>query len=100
MEVTDANIAETIKEGVVLLDFWADWCGPCRVLGPTVSEIEAENPDVKVGKVDVTTNQNAAANYGVRGIPMLVYLKDGEVVDTTVGVQSKEAIQAKLDGLK
>ena len=97
MTVTDANIDETIKDGVVLLDFWAEWCGPCRMLAPIISEIETTNPNVKVGKIDVTTESRAAAKFGVRGIPKLVYLKDGEIVHEATGVQPKEVIQAKLN---
>jgi len=100
MEVTDANIASTVKDGIVLLDFWAEWCGPCRVLTPIISEVESDNPDITVGKVNVDTNPSAAQAYGVRGIPLLVYLKNGEVVETSVGVMSKADIQAKINKLK
>jgi len=100
MIVTDKNVEEIIKDGVVLLDFWAEWCGPCRVLAPIISEIEKANPDVKVGKVDVTTEMKSAVKFGVRGIPKLVYMKNGEVVGESVGVQSATVIQAKLNSLK
>ena len=70
------------------------------MLTPIISELEGENPDIKIGKVNVDNNGSAARKYGVRGIPMLVFLKDGEVMSTSVGVDTKANIQAKLDALK
>ncbi|MFC7250880.1 thioredoxin [Halomicroarcula sp. GCM10025324] len=76
---------------IVLTDFYADWCGPCKMLEPTVAEIAAET-DVTVAKVDVDANQQLAAQYGVRGVPTLVLFADGEQVEQVVGVKGKDAL--------
>lgn len=81
---------------VVLLDFYADWCGPCRMLSPVIEEIAAENPDIKVGKVNVDENMDLANQFKVVSIPLLVVIKDGEVVNKSLGVSPKEEILAML----
>ena len=84
----------------VLVDFWAEWCGPCKMLGPVLDELADEKGDaVKIGKVNVDENQALSAEYGVKSIPLLLFFKDGEVKDQIVGVASKDAIAAKLDAL-
>jgi thioredoxin 1 len=84
----------------VLVDFWAEWCGPCKMLGPVLDELADEKGDaVKIGKVNVDENQELSAEYGVKSIPLLLFFKDGEVKDQLVGVASKDAIAAKLDAL-
>jgi thioredoxin 1 len=84
----------------VLVDFWAEWCGPCKMLGPVLDELADEKGDaVKIGKVNVDENQELSAEYGVKSIPLLLFFKDGEVKDQIVGVASKDAIAAKLDAL-
>ena len=76
----------------VLIDFWAEWCGPCRMLSPTIAEIAAENPDIKVCKVNVDEQPELAQRYEVMSIPMLVVIKNGKIVNESVGVQTKDLI--------
>ena len=80
----------------VLVDFWAGWCGPCRMLSPTVEEIAAENSDIKVGKVNVDEQPELAQQFNVMSIPMLVAFKNGQAVNSSVGVQPKAAILSLL----
>ena len=76
----------------VLLDFYADWCGPCRMVGPIISEIAEERSDIKVGKINVDEQSELAAKFGVMSIPMLAVIKDGKTVNTAVGARPKEQI--------
>ena len=103
LTITDANFQdEVVKSSVpVLLDFWAPWCGPCRLISPVVDEIARErNGKARVGKVNVDENQQLAARFRVSSIPMLLFLKNGEVQDQVVGAgTSKAALLAKLDAL-
>ncbi len=82
----------------VLVDFWAEWCGPCRMMGPTIDQVATDySGKVKVGKLDVDSNQQTAYRYGIRGIPTLLLFKDGEIVEQKVGAISKPEFQKMLD---
>ena len=81
----------------VLLDFWATWCGPCRMLSPIVDEVAEERSDVKVGKVNVDEQPELAAQFGVMSIPALLVFKDGKLVNQTVGARPKSGVLALLD---
>ena len=97
--VTDANYADLVEASStpVLLDLWAAWCGPCRMLAPTIEGLARElSGRVMAGKLDVDANQRTAARFGVQSIPTLLILKDGREVDRLVGLQSREAILQRL----
>ena len=96
---TDATFNNEVlnSEQPVLVDFWAPWCGPCRAVGPTIDALAEEfDGSAKVGKVNIDDNPQAASGYGIKSIPAVLIFKDGEVVDTLVGVQPKEAYQRAL----
>jgi len=95
---TDAEFRDQIKDGLVLVDFWAPWCGPCRIVGPIIEELAKDYAGkVKVGKLNVDDNQNAAMSYRVMSIPTVILFKDGQPVETIVGAVPKGAYQQKLD---
>lgn len=79
-------------KGTVLIDFWASWCGPCRMLSPIVDQVADEHPDIKVGKINVDEEQELAAQFDVMSIPMLVVFKDGQKVNESVGLIPKEKV--------
>ena len=100
--VTEASFDHEVKQSTVpvLVDFWAEWCGPCRMLTPVLEQLAEEKGEaVKITKVNVDENPALAQEFGVRSIPMLAFFQGGELKDTIVGVQPKEAIAAKLDDL-
>lgn len=102
LQITDASFYEVVlkSDKPVLVDFWATWCGPCRMLGPVIEELATEYEGrVVVGKVDVDNNQEFAAKYGVRNIPTVLVFKDGEVVGRQVGVAAKKTYTDALDSL-
>ncbi len=103
MEVTiTTENFESLKNGELplVVDFWATWCGPCRAIAPSVAELAQEyDGKIVVGKCDVEENDDIAMEFGIRNIPTLLFIKNGEVVDRLVGGQSKSAIQKKFDAL-
>lgn len=80
-------------QGTVLIDFWADWCGPCRMLSPVIDEVAAENPAIKVGKVNVDAEQELAAQFGIMSIPTLLVFKNGQKAGESIGLVPKEQVE-------
>lgn len=100
IELTADNFEEVVlkSDKPVLVDFWAEWCGPCRMVGPVVEEIAGEYADsAVVGKLDVDANQALSIEYGIRSIPALLYFKDGKVVDSQIGAVPKPVLVKKLE---
>ncbi|MFD2637524.1 thioredoxin [Piscibacillus salipiscarius] len=94
VKATDQDFGEKISDGLVLVDFWAAWCGPCKMIAPVLEELDSEMSDqVQIVKLDVDENQETAQKYGVMSIPTLILFKDGEKVDQTMGFQPKDALQ-------
>lgn len=99
IEITDANFEEILKsEKPVLVDFWAEWCGPCKMIGPIVEELAGDyEGKAVIGKVDVDSNPAVASAFGIRSIPTLMFFKGGEIVDKQVGAVPKAVLAQKLD---
>ena len=100
LEITDANFEELVAKSdkPVLLDFWAEWCGPCRMVGPVVEELSKDYADTAVvGKVNVDHNANVSAMFGIRNIPTILFFKGGQVVDKLVGAQPKGNFVKKIE---
>lgn len=99
IEITSANFEKEVLQSdkPVLLDFWASWCMPCKMLSPVVDEIAEENSNIKVGKVNVDEQMELAQKFGIMSIPTLIVFKNGQNVETSVGVKSKEAILAMIN---
>jgi len=102
VEFTDANFEEQVlkSDKPVLVDFWAEWCGPCRMVGPVVEELSNDySGKAVIGKVNVDHNPSIAAKYGIRSIPTILFFKNGEVVDKSVGAVPKAALADKLNAV-
>ena len=102
IDITDSNFQDVVIDGgkPAVIDFWAEWCGPCRMLTPIVKELSSEYEGrVIVGKVDVDSNPGISAKYGIRNIPTLLFFKGGQVVDKQVGVVPKGSLVAKIDAM-
>ena len=102
LELTDKNFKEMAVDinGVAVIDFWAEWCGPCRMIGPIIEELHHEYAGkVVVGKVDVDSNPEVSMKYGTRNIPTVLFLKNGEIVDKQVGVTTKQNFVNKIEAL-
>ncbi len=99
LEITDSNFNNVIsKNKTVLVDFWAEWCGPCRMIGPIIEELANEyKGKAIIGKLDVDSNQESSVKYGVRSIPTILTFKDGEIVDRQVGAVPKETLTNVID---
>ena len=102
LELTDDNFQAQVLDSdkVSLVDFWAEWCGPCRMVGPIIDELSTEyDGKAVIGKVNVDDSRQVAETYGIRSIPTLLFIKNGEVVDKHVGAAPKNVIQEKLNAL-
>ena len=101
LQITDANFEELVNSGKpMVLDFWAEWCGPCRMVAPIIDELATEYEGrVTIGKMDVDENNDVVAQFGVRNIPTVLFFKDGQVVDKQVGAAPKATFVAKIDAL-
>jgi thioredoxin 1 len=102
LELTDSNFEEMVlkSDKPVLVDFWAEWCGPCRMVAPIVNELAAEYEGrAVVGKVDVDSNPEVAQKFGIRNIPTILFFKDGEIADKQVGAVPKSMLVSKIDNL-
>ena len=102
LEINQANFEELVLKAdkPVIIDFWAEWCGPCRMVGPIIEEMSKEyEGKAVIGKVDVDNNSEIAAKYAIRNIPTILFIKNGEVVDKQVGAVPKATLVKKLEGL-
>ena len=99
LEITDSNFNDVIsKNKTVLVDFWAEWCGPCRMIGPVIEELANEyEGKAIIGKLDIDSNQESSVKYGVRSIPTILTFKDGEIIDRQVGAVPKKTLTNVID---
>lgn len=98
LEVTDANFKELVLDSdkPAMVDFWAEWCGPCKMISPIIEELANENQGVNVGKVNVDENPELSMKYNIRSIPTILFFKGGEIVDKVVGAVPKAVLESKL----
>ena len=99
IQFTNDNFKEKVldSKGVALVDFWAEWCGPCRAISPIIEELSKQyNGKIKVGKVNVDHNPNVSINYGITSIPAILFIKDGKVVDKQIGAVPKSILEKKI----
>ena len=102
MEYTDANFQEKVLDSdkLTMIDFWAEWCGPCRMVSPIVEELAEEfSGKVEIGKMNVDENINTPNDYGIRNIPTILFFKDGKLVDKQIGATPKASLKAKVEAL-
>jgi thioredoxin 1 len=101
LEFTDENIKGIISSGKpVVIDFWAEWCGPCRMVGPSIEELSKEYAGkVEIGKLNVDDNVETPSEYGIRNIPTILFIKDGKIVDKQIGAAPKSVLEAKVQSL-
>jgi thioredoxin 1 len=100
LALTDATFASTISEGVTLVDFWAPWCGPCRMIAPIIEELAEEyDGKAKIAKVNTDEEQQTAVQFGIRSIPTLIIFKDGQPVDQIIGAVPKQVFSSKLEAV-
>jgi thioredoxin 1 len=97
-EITSKEFKEVIKDGKVVIDFFATWCGPCKMLSPVMDEISSELKDVNFYKIDVDKNEDVAMEYGIMSIPTIIIFKDGKVVNSIVGLKSKDELISIING--
>ena len=98
IELTAENFDETVNNGVSLVDFWAPWCGPCRMIAPVIDELAGEfEGKANICKVNTDEQQDLAVKYGVRSVPTILFMKNGEIVDQVIGAQSKQALAEKIN---